>query len=312
MSSQLTVDQVASRLSNFPLDRYLYIGGFMRGVAWAAGTVVLLRILRNPSNYLPRLLPWIVSFLATMVTLMTWGRGVLFTNSRADVRDSVIPTLMGITEFCLFAILLPRQDTATYESETNNSPTTNWLREHFKLCRSYLETKSRSIHLQFLFDKYAGKNFHAWHLWFFVLGIHAFLAVLLVSNRLANTDLTNDFDPKLCSLAPQYMQWMHDDKFGAIIGTGMSIASGILMLVAVNWFRSVTAGTKENTKYRKTKIASSALLYVVLFILPTYIFYSVITKAEEQRQIADKEVTNIKNGLLPPCFKEQAENSSSP
>jgi hypothetical protein len=50
MSSQLTVDQLATRLNNFPYERYLYIGGFMRSVAWAAGTIVLLQLIRQPEK----------------------------------------------------------------------------------------------------------------------------------------------------------------------------------------------------------------------------------------------------------------------
>src|SRR5713101_4187506 len=98
MSSQLQLSDLASRLNNFPHDRYLYIGGFMRSVAWAAGTIVLLHILRNFPKYFPRLLPWALSFVATMLTLTTWGRGILLTNSRANKWDSFFPMFMGITE----------------------------------------------------------------------------------------------------------------------------------------------------------------------------------------------------------------------
>src|SRR6266487_3856601 len=99
MSSTLTVEQLQIRLSQFPHDQYLYIGGFMRSVALAAGTLVLMEILLQFRRYGVRLLPWTVAFGAILVTLTTWGRGVLLTNSRANVFDAILPILMGITEF---------------------------------------------------------------------------------------------------------------------------------------------------------------------------------------------------------------------
>src|SRR6266850_4970419 len=155
MSSQLKVADLAHRLNSFPYDRYLYIGSFMRSVAWAAGTIVLLAILRNRTIYLPRLLPWIVSFLATMVTLMTWGRGVLFTNSRANLWDSILPTLMGILEFCLFAVLAP-PELFGGDTSANAFDSATLLGRVFN-------------------------NLNAWHFWFFVLAAHSSVAVALVA-----------------------------------------------------------------------------------------------------------------------------------
>lgn len=297
MSSQLTLEQVASRLSNFPLDRYLYIGGFMRSVAWAAGTIVLIRILRNPTRYLPRLLPWLVSFLATMVTLMTWGRGILLTNSRANVRDSVIPTLMGIVEFCLFAILAPGED-GVLGQVPEEDRTKEWLVKHLEPLRKFLGNKSRLLRLQFLFDERMVTDFRAWHLWFFVLGIHALLAVLLIGNRIENTLIPTDFDPRLYSLANEYMQWMLADKFGATIGTVASIISGFLMLIAVHLFKS--------TKKTRIKICS-VVLYIALFIPPIGLFCHVIKDAERQRQRADQivfttlAIAEAAEKAKPPC-----------
>src|SRR2546421_715740 len=140
MSEPLNIDTVSTRLTNFPHDRYLYIGGFMRSVALAAGTLVLIKIALDFKNYRPRLLPWVAALLATMVTLLTWGRGILLTNARANVLDAIIPTLMGITEFCLFAILLPQ------ENLSDQKPATE-------------------------------QKFEPWYLWFLVLAIHTLLAV---------------------------------------------------------------------------------------------------------------------------------------
>jgi hypothetical protein len=37
---------------------------------------------------------------------MTWGRGILVTNARANAADALFPLLMGIAEFMLFAVLI--------------------------------------------------------------------------------------------------------------------------------------------------------------------------------------------------------------
>lgn len=277
MSSQLTVEQLASRLNNFPYDRYLYIGGFMRSVAWAAGTIVLLQLIRQPEKYLPRLLPWLVSFLATMVTLMTWGRGVLFTNSRASLGDSIIPTLMGILEFCLFAVLAPDGTFGIIGSNKHEKP--KW-REKLP-------------------------HFHAWYLWFFLLAIHTGLAVLLVRNRIANTKIYEDYDPKLCSIAKQYMQWMVADRDGAGEATIASLVLGIVMIGIIKWWLALTEKRRKSgihTKARKrinALLVVLSLLYVGLFAMPVYKLYGVITVAEQQRQIADDEITKIKRESNP-------------
>jgi hypothetical protein len=199
MSAPITVSRIVERLFSFPHDRYLYIGGFMRSVVWAAATIVLLEILVNYNKQKLRLLPWIVSLMATMVTLMTWGRGVLLTNSKADVWDSVLPTLMGITEFCLFAVLAPRLF-GVVSPQVNN------------------EQKARS-----------DSQIEPWHYrWFFVLAIHAGLAFFLVLNRRCLTDQVNDFTPELQDLASKYMGWLKGDLIGAGISCLAFIGFGLI------------------------------------------------------------------------------------
>jgi hypothetical protein len=192
MSAPITVEQVAIRLNNFPHDNYLYLGGFMRSVAWAAGTLVLLEILTNFRDYKLRLLPWIASMLATVVTVTTWGRGVLLTNSRASLGDIFFPILMGIAEFCLFAILSPRRIVDQ--------------------------------------DDDADNGVQLWHYWFFAQAAHALLAVLLVLNRIYHTDPINDFDKTLQPLATKYMEWMRGDVIGASIGTVLFTGLGFLTI----------------------------------------------------------------------------------
>jgi len=255
MSSQLSVEQLASRLNNFPYDRYLYIGSFMRSVAWAAGTIVLLTIFRNWKTHLPRLLPWGVTFLATMVTLMTWGRGVLFTNSRASVWDSVLPTAMGVVEFCLFAILVPQVfgvDSATFDLTTR-------------------------------VGRFLGR-FEIWHFWFFFLAAHTALAVALVHNRIINTQIPQDYEPRLVPLANEYMQWMQHDRAGAWFATKASLISAVFMILFIHTFRATE---------RWWIHLICGVLYLGLFVGPAINLVQVIADSESQRQDADRQVSEM-------------------
>lgn len=244
MSSTLTVHEVASRLSQFPHDRYLYIGGFMRSVALAAGTFVLLEIVLNYKRYRLRLLPWLAALLATTITLTTWGRGVLLTNSRANVFDAILPTLMGIVEFCLFAILAPR-----------------------------LEKNGH--------DMVIAKGVQPWHLWPFFNAAHVGLAVLLVSNRIWNTDPAADFVPELRPLAGEYMQWMRGDRVGAALTTLGLIILGLATIALV---RKAATHNQPKRYWR---------LYAILSLLPILMYSFVIVMAEKQRQRTDEYVFQL-------------------
>jgi hypothetical protein len=190
MSAPLTVEVVADRLINFPLDRYLYIGSIMRGVSLALGSYVLVEILRDWKTYWRRIFPWIGALLATMVTLTTWGRGVLLTNSSANVGDAFFPLLMGIIEFGLFAILSPQKS---------------------------------------LKDGRLDHELELLGTWFLVLGTHSFLAFLLVSNRILQADFVKDFEPNLRQLANELMQWMDNDRLGSSICAPLFYAVGWLV-----------------------------------------------------------------------------------
>jgi hypothetical protein len=111
MAAPLRRETIAQRLIDYPRDTYLYIGSFMKSIALGAGTIVLLEIFAGGKTSWPRLLPWFGSLMATMVTHTTWSRGVVLTNSRGNVLDSVFPLLMGIIEFLLFGVLSPRFST---------------------------------------------------------------------------------------------------------------------------------------------------------------------------------------------------------
>ena len=110
MPEALTTERVRGRLDNLLLDSYRDLASIMKGVALAAATFVGLEILISWSTAWPRILPWMASLLASIVSYMTWGRGVLLANSRGSLWDTVLPFLIGIDEFCLFAILAPRPE----------------------------------------------------------------------------------------------------------------------------------------------------------------------------------------------------------
>lgn len=335
MSSTLTVDDIANRLTNFPHDRYLYIGGFMRSVAWAAGTIVLLRILRSDKKYWPRLLPWVGSFLATMVTLMTWGRGILLTNSSANVWDSVFPTLMGIVEFCLFAVLAPPQGPEFREEEPYHLRVDPWpsfirsILQRLRLIADYCSRKARLVagYLkretsglipQFLkifakrflkpiaADLWAIKksirpNLNVWHSWFFVLATHTFLAVALVNNRMSKTDIEEDFKLCLHKLGAKYFDWMREDRRGAGISTIGFILLGIVSLFVINGFKladksHVTLRSRLG-RSRKTWV----LLFIFIYLVPIGLFSFVISEAERQRQETEIDTFRIKNTVPDPC-----------
>ena len=233
MSSTLTVQAIQSRLSQFPHDQYLYIGGFMRSVALAAGTLVLLEILLRGRKYWPRLLPWLVALGATLVTLETWGRGVLLTNSRANVRDAVIPTLMGIMEFCLFAILAPRR---TVDDKGMQKDVT--IFEHGTV--------------------------EPWHLWPFLNAIHALLAVFLVLNRISNTDPINDYAPNLRPLAAEYVSWMWNDVSGAGRGVVVFSVIGVLTILLVKY------SARKSKVWPKYVCSALAIVPIVFYSIVVY------------------------------------------
>jgi hypothetical protein len=175
----------------FPRDQYVYIGGIMRSVALAAAAIVLLEIFWDFRTYWPRLIPWVGSLFAAFVTLATFARGVLLTNSRASLWDLILPTLIGLVEFSLFITLSPR-------------------------------LRPRSDHRRF-------HKFNDWTPWFFYFACHAALGVAIIQNRISDTEPTRDFDEPLRPLANEYMGWMYDDRKGALIGVAVALISGLLV-----------------------------------------------------------------------------------
>jgi len=230
MSTPLTPEAVAARLLSYPHDTYLYVGSFMRSVALAAGALVLLEILSH-KRYWWRLLPWVACLLATIITLMTWGRGVLLTNSKSNIWDAILPLLMGISEFCLFAILSPKE---------------YW----------HPATPVRAMQ--------EDDELGSWRYWLFVHAIHALLAVGLVANRLAQTDPVLDFDGRLRPLALEYVGWMKEDLRGAAFGTVIFSLLGLLTLYLAK--REKRAHKKRYVRI----VAALSLVPIIIYSMVTY------------------------------------------
>lgn len=98
---------VFDRLQSYPLGNYLYIGSIMKGVTFAAATLVLVQLVADVPSTWSLLSPWLGSLLLTLVSYMTWGSGILLTNSRSNYLDSILPMMLGMTEIFLFVILSP-------------------------------------------------------------------------------------------------------------------------------------------------------------------------------------------------------------
>lgn len=81
-----------------------------------------------------------------------------------------------------------------------------------------------------LFTSGAAEHFPApWQFWFFVLALHTWFAVRLVTNRLENAQV-EDFDAELHKLKiyEEYLGWMRDDIKEAGKGSRMALGSGAL------------------------------------------------------------------------------------
>lgn len=207
----------------------------MRSIALAAGTVVLLEILVNCRTYRLLLLPWLATLIACLVTITTWGRGLVLTNSRADLLDTVLPMLMGIAEVCMFTILSPRLLLRHEPQETHG-------------------------------QKLPEDSFRLWIYWFVFSTIHTFLAVILVGNRISQTNVAEDFCKELKPLAEEYITWMWSDLIGALFGTALSAASAFFLFI---WFR---------------KQKSLRGWCIGLTVLPIIILTSVVIRADHQRE----------------------------
>ncbi|HEV2964436.1 MAG TPA: hypothetical protein VG649_21590 [Candidatus Angelobacter sp.] len=168
MPRALTNDEINRRLHDYARDNYLFLGNVTKGVALAIATSILLQILSDFQSEWIRITPWLTSFVGILITYMTWGIGSLLSNSRANIRDSLLPLLMGMAEFLLFGILL--------KYDKNDHPLL-WLN------------------------------------WFGCLGLHAFIGVMIIHNRIKVTDFANDFEDS--ALSNIYESWLRRNRIGA-------------------------------------------------------------------------------------------------
>jgi hypothetical protein len=106
MCNPLTVKNIEARLRDYPRDNYLFMASVLKGVALGVAAYALAEILADYRVEWPLIACWFTSLTAILVSYVTWGRGVLLTNSKANIGDSVFPLLMGIVEFLLFGVLL--------------------------------------------------------------------------------------------------------------------------------------------------------------------------------------------------------------
>lgn len=113
MPRPLLLSTVAERTENYCRDNYLFLGSVIKGVALAAATVAGLKLFAHPVENWPQIVLFFSSLLAIIVSYVTWSRGVLLTNARANLLDTLLPLWMGIMEFGLFGILMPDPENST-------------------------------------------------------------------------------------------------------------------------------------------------------------------------------------------------------
>lgn len=101
---RLDPDRLASRVIDFTRDDYLSLAAVVQSGVLALAALILVRLLENPVDP-SRFLTWAASLSLVFVTHTTWRRGALFASGRHHVLDSILPILLGLTEFLCFAIL---------------------------------------------------------------------------------------------------------------------------------------------------------------------------------------------------------------
>lgn len=110
MPKALTRTDVVLRLHAHPLHSYALISNVAKGIALSAGGLVLLPILSNLGTNWPRLLPWAASMAVVLLSYVKWARGILLSNGRINLGDSLLPLTVSIIELLLFAVLAVDKD----------------------------------------------------------------------------------------------------------------------------------------------------------------------------------------------------------
>jgi hypothetical protein len=110
MAKPLTRSEIVERLHVHPLQNYALISNVAKGIALGAAGLVLLQILSNLEANWMRLLPWAASLAAILLSYLKLSQGILVSNNRTNVRDSLLPLLMSVVELLLFAVLAVDKD----------------------------------------------------------------------------------------------------------------------------------------------------------------------------------------------------------
>jgi len=204
MPQPLDRNEVQQRLHNFPRDTYLFIGAINKGIALTLASVAILPMLFNLGEYGYRLGPWLGSMMALLVAHVTWSRGVVLTNARTNLLDTILPLVMGLFEIALFAVLI--------DDPNKVVPDTAWHQWFLVsgchgICASFLVwNRMRNTVIDRDFDKPRSKE-----------------------------DPTK-FQPPPHDLQPlgvRYMEWMRLDRMGAAWHGGVSLGVWALMAAFV-------------------------------------------------------------------------------
>ena len=107
MAKPLSLRTVTERAENFTRDNYVFLGSVIKGFVLAAATLAGVKIFSDPRANWPQAVLLVCSFPAVIVSQVTWARGVLLTNARANIWDTVLPLWMGLMEFTLFGVITP-------------------------------------------------------------------------------------------------------------------------------------------------------------------------------------------------------------
>src|SRR6266542_6259709 len=110
MASKLTPGVVQERLREYVGEHYLLLTSVIKGVTVWIAADILIQAASDQPTMVPRLCFLAGSLGATLVSYVTWSRGVVMTNEKYNVFDAAFPLLMGLVEILLFMVLLPNKD----------------------------------------------------------------------------------------------------------------------------------------------------------------------------------------------------------
>ena len=107
----LTVNELRNRTNGHVYTSYLNMSFLIKSGVFTAASLSVIKIYDLNDAWAMADLSslWLASAGLSTITLVTWSRGALLTNGRADWLDSLYPLLIGICEYALFLVLEPGQ-----------------------------------------------------------------------------------------------------------------------------------------------------------------------------------------------------------